>query len=132
MLTLVHETGLKVSERELGRTHIVSVCGRLNRRNSAQLRRLLTRLRRGRAPAVLLDLRRLRAIDSSGVATFLECLGGIWHYGGDFGLFGARPEVAAVFEMFRLEELLPLFPDEVSALRARRSPPCSGPRSRQG
>ncbi len=119
MDTLTHEAGLEICEQEMDRAHIVRLRGRLSRRNSGLLRRLLAKLRRLRTPAVLLDLRELKMIDSSGVATFLECLGGVWFYGGDFGLFGARPEVIAVFEMFRLTGLLPLHPDEESALRAR-------------
>ena len=67
---------------------------------------------------ILVDLRRVNYIDSSGLALFIECLQRIAAYGGKLGIYGLQPSVAHIFEIARLDQVLHVYPDETTALAA--------------
>ena len=67
---------------------------------------------------ILVDLRRVNYIDSSGLALFIECLQRIGAYGGKLGMFGLQPSVAHIFEIARLDQVLHVYPDEATARAA--------------
>ena len=67
---------------------------------------------------ILVDLSRVNYIDSSGLALFIECLQRIGAYGGKLGLFGLQPTVAHIFEIARLDQVLHIYSDEITARAA--------------
>jgi anti-sigma B factor antagonist len=69
-------------------------------------------------PNVVLDLTRLRFVDSSGLGALISCLRLVNARGGDLKLFGMSSDVRAVFELVRMDRVFEIFPTSDDALRA--------------
>jgi len=66
---------VQISTRQSGKATIVDVSGDIDLYNSPEVRKvLLAALREERAPRVIVNLREVRYIDSSGVASLVEGL----------------------------------------------------------
>jgi anti-sigma B factor antagonist len=70
---------------------------------------------------VVLDLARLRFIDSSGLGSMLSCLRQLSQKGGDLKLCGLSKSVRAAFELVRLHRVLDIHATREQALGAFRS-----------
>lgn len=113
---------MKIEERVRDDVRIVAVSGEVDMHHSPALREKLLDLTERRTSAILIDLGGLQYIDSSGVATFVECLQELGRYGGFLGLFGLPREARDVFEIARLDQVFRFFPDEEAALQAAALP----------
>ncbi len=67
---------------------------------------------------VVLDLSRLRFLDSSGLGSFLSCLRKVMAQGGDLKLCGMSQQVRAVFELVRMHRILEIHNSREEAVEA--------------
>ena len=67
---------------------------------------------------LVLDLSRLRFIDSSGLGAFLSCLRRLSAKGGDLKLSGMSKQVRAVFELVRMNRIVEIYGTREEAVRA--------------
>ncbi len=67
---------------------------------------------------VVLDLSRLRFVDSSGLGAFISCLRKLNAKGGDLKLSGMSKQVRAVFELVRMHRVFDIFGSRDDAVRA--------------
>ena len=67
---------------------------------------------------LLLDMTRLRFLDSAGIGALLSCLRQVSAGGGDMKLFGLTKNVRAVFEMTRMHRLFDLYETREEAVAA--------------
>lgn len=72
---------------------------------------------------LVIDLARLRFVDSSGLGALLSCLRQLSAKGGDLKLCGMSKQVRAVFELVRLHRIFDIFATTEEAVRAFRAPP---------
>jgi anti-sigma B factor antagonist len=72
---------------------------------------------------LVIDLARLRFVDSSGLGALLSCLRQLSAKGGDLKLCGMSKQVRAVFELVRLHRIFDIFATPEEAVRAFRAPP---------
>lgn len=70
---------------------------------------------------VVIDLARVRFIDSSGLGAMLSCLRQLRAKGGDLELCGLSKSVRAAFELVRLHRVLDIRPTQAEAIEAFRS-----------
>jgi anti-sigma B factor antagonist len=94
-----------ISVRESAAARIVDLEGDVDLGTSPKLRRTLFALLE-EAPTLALNLRALRYIDSSGIATLIEVLKDAQRLGKEFVLFGMN---AAVQDVFRLTHVNRIF-----------------------
>ena len=69
-------------------------------------------------PQLVIDLSRLRFIDSSGLGAMLSCLRQVSAKGGDLKLCGMSKQVRATFELVRMHRIFEIFPSREEAVRA--------------
>jgi anti-sigma B factor antagonist len=69
----------------------------------------------------VIDLSRLRFVDSSGLGAFISCLRKLNAKGGDLKLCGMSKQVRAVFELVRMHRIFDIFGTREEALRAFQS-----------
>lgn len=69
-------------------------------------------------PRLVLDLGRLRFVDSSGLGAFLSCLRKLNAKGGDLKLAGLAKPVRAIFELVRLHRVFDIYDTTEAAMRA--------------
>lgn len=67
---------------------------------------------------VVIDLSRLRFVDSSGLGALLSCLRQLSAKGGDLKLSGMQKQVRAVFELVRMHRIFDIYGSRDEALRA--------------
>ena len=67
---------------------------------------------------LVLDLSRLRFVDSSGLGAFISCLRKLNAKGGDLKLCGMSKQVRAVFELVRMHRVFDILDAREDAVRA--------------
>ena len=67
---------------------------------------------------LVIDLSRLRFVDSSGLGAILSCLRQVSAKGGDLKLCGMSKQVRATFELVRMHRIFEIFSSREEAVRA--------------
>lgn len=67
---------------------------------------------------LVIDLTRLRFVDSSGLGAMLSCLRHVSAKGGDLKLCGLSRQVRAAFELVRMHRIFDIFTTREEAVRA--------------
>ena len=70
---------------------------------------------------LVIDLSRLRFVDSSGLGAILSCLRQLSSKGGDLKLSGMQKQVRAVFELVRMHRIFDIYGTREEAVRAFQS-----------
>ncbi len=94
---------MKISTRHLDKTTIFDVSGDIDFANSPEMRQsVLREIRESRTARVIVNLRQVRYIDSSGVASLIEGLKASRDLGSRFILIGLSTSAREVLQLSRL------------------------------
>jgi len=104
-----------ISVRESGVAQVVEVEGEVDLGTSPNLRRALFGLL-GKTSKLALNLRELRYIDSSGIATLIEVLKSAQRLKTEFVLFGLSPAVQDAFRLTHVNRVFRIVDTEEQAL----------------
>jgi anti-sigma B factor antagonist len=108
---------LQISARRIDKITIFDVIGDIDLANSPEVRRaLLKELKEARVPRVVMNMSKVRYIDSSGVASLVEGLKASRDVGSRFILFGLSPSAREVLQLSRLLKIFEVYDDEAQAL----------------
>jgi anti-sigma B factor antagonist len=108
---------VEISARRLEQITIFDVTGHIDLANSPQVRKtLLKELRELKTPRVIMNLKGVKYIDSSGVASLVEGLKASRDLGSRFILFGLSPSAREVLQLSRLLKVFEIYDDEEQAL----------------
>ena len=97
----------------------------LDAANAEEFKRDMASLLDGHHKLVL-DLSRLRFVDSSGLGAFISCLRKLNAKGGDLKLCGMSTQVRGVFELVRMQRVFDILATREEAVRAFQQLPLSG------
>jgi anti-sigma B factor antagonist len=89
----------------------------LDASNSGELKRAMAPIL-DRYSKLVIDLGRLRFVDSSGLGAMLSCLRHLTAKGGDLKLCGMSKPVRATFELVRMHRIFDIFATREDAARA--------------
>lgn len=106
---------MTISVRELGGTRIVDLKGDVDLGTSPDLRRTLFELLEV-SQKLAINLRAIRYIDSSGIATLIEALKSAQGLRRDFVLFGLSPAVSDVFHLTHVNRIFRICETEEEAI----------------
>jgi anti-sigma B factor antagonist len=110
---------MEISTRQAGTATIVDVTGDITLYNSPEVRRVILRLlKEERAPRVLVNLTKVKYIDSAGVASLVEGLKVSRDLKSGFALFGLSRTTREVLELTRLIKVFEVYDTEEQALAA--------------
>lgn len=108
---------MQISSREVEKTTILDVSGDIDLANSPAVRKALLReVREKRTPRVVMNLTKVRYIDSSGVASLVEGLKASRDVGSRFILFGLSTTAREVLQLSRLLKIFEVYDNEEQAL----------------
>ncbi len=93
---------MKVTSESHGNGSVFVVEGHLDMGSTSTLRNELRGALKRKSTPLVVDLTDVAFIDSSGLATLIEALQSVSHYGGRMCLCGLRPEVKRLFELAHL------------------------------
>lgn len=108
---------MKIAARHLDKMTVFDVSGDIDLANSPELRKaLLKELRELRTPRVILNMKAVRYIDSSGVASLVEGLKASRDVGARFILFGLNATVREVLQLSKLVRIFEIYETEEQAV----------------
>jgi anti-sigma B factor antagonist len=109
---------LQILARRTDKITIFDVTGDIDLANSPEVRKaLLKELKETKTPRVVMNLTKVRYIDSSGVASLVEGLKASRDSGSRFILYGLSPSAREVLQLSRLLKIFEVYEDEESALK---------------
>src|SRR5260370_38822418 len=117
VLDYLKEGSVQISARHSDNTTIFDVTGDIDLANSPEVRTtLLRQVRATRTPRVVMNLSKVRYIDSSGVASLVEGLKASRDLGLRFILFGLSQTAREVLQLSRLIKIFEVYDNEDQAL----------------
>jgi anti-sigma B factor antagonist len=109
---------MNLSTRQVGNATIVDVVGDITLYNSPEVRKLLLSLMKEQhAPRVIVNLQKVKYIDSAGVASLVEALKTSRDLKTGFALYGLSRTTREVLELTKLIKVFEVYDDEPSALQ---------------
>ena len=109
---------MEIGIREKDSVKIVDLKGEVDLYNSPSLRTEFSSLLKKKEKAILINLKQVNYIDSSGLATFVELLQKMSVYGGKLKLSGLGRSIRNVFEVSRLDGVFSILDSETDALKS--------------
>jgi len=108
---------VQIAARHLDKITIFDITGDIDLATSPELRKALLReLRELRMPRVVLNLKSVRYIDSSGVASLVEGLKASRDIGSRLVLFGLNRTVREVLQLSKLVKIFEIYEDEAQSV----------------
>ena len=109
---------MEIATDKIGNVAVVLVpVEELDASNAGELKRDIAPILETNSQLVI-DLSRLRFIDSSGLGAMLSCLRQVSAKGGDLKLCGMSKQVRATFELVRMHRIFDIFSIREEAVRA--------------
>jgi len=108
---------LEINTEKVDQKVFVHIEGEVDLYSSPQVRKKIFDLVKNKVPVILINLEKVKYMDSSGVATLIEGLQQCNKYNGRFALFGLQDNVREVFELTRLDKIFEIHSDRESALK---------------
>ncbi len=96
---------MEVKQSDNDDTSELRVTGELDMHSSPELREVLRTLVQRKVPHIVVNLEAVSYIDSSGLATLVECMQGTNRYKGRLQLVGVNANIWPVFELARLDKV---------------------------
>jgi anti-sigma B factor antagonist len=110
---------VQIVARNSGGGVIFDISGDIDLANSPTMRKtLLGEIKDKHTAKVFLNLRNVRYIDSSGIASLVEGLKASRDNGARMILYGLSPSVREVLELSRLQKIFEIYDSEEQALRS--------------
>lgn len=103
---------MQISVKSLGRTATARLAGEFDLTAAQEVREQLDGLIDSGTSRLVVDLRRVSFLDSSGLGVLLARYRRISERGGEMFLVGAQGGVRAVLEMSGVRQVMPLLADE--------------------
>jgi anti-sigma B factor antagonist len=108
---------VQISARQSGAGVILDISGDIDLANSPAMRKtLLGEIKDKHTPKVFLNLKNVRYIDSSGIASLVEGLKASRDNGARMILYGLNASVKEVMELSRLQKIFEIYDTEEQAL----------------
>mgnify|MGYP001594051840 CR=1 FL=1 len=107
---------MKISSKESNQITVLEINGEIDFHSSRELRGKFQEVLDKKCSKLLVNLKKVSYIDSSGLATFVEALQRMKRGGGRLVLAGLAPAVRGVFEIAKLDSIFDLSDSEEKAL----------------
>lgn len=108
---------MEIEQRKTSSGTVVRPSGDVDLHNSSELRSTLHDLVETKTKRIVVDLGKVGYMDSSGLATLIECLQGLRGYSGELRLANVPEKVRAVFALAQLEKLFKIYESAEEALK---------------
>jgi len=112
----VIEGNVALARRPAGTAEVVSLSGTLDAWSEPEARAALKEILGEGRTRLVLDLSKVRRIDSSGLSALISVLKSARSAQGDVVLLSPSPAVVSVLRLTRLDQILEAFDDEAAAL----------------
>lgn len=98
---------IEITER--GNSRILHISGEVDMYSSPILRDKIMSLIKKKIPIILIDLKEVSYMDSSGIATFVEGLKSLRAYNGRMKFYNIPREIMEIFRFARLDNIFEIY-----------------------
>ena len=109
---------MEISHEVMDDAAVVNHAGEVDMQSSPDVRAVLISLTQGETARIIVNMKDVDYIDSSGLATLVECLQNARKYGGHLRLAGLSPNVRDIFELAKLHKIFDIYEGVQEALSA--------------
>jgi len=109
---------VEIQQEPLGPNTAVRVRGTVNMENSPKLRNVLKKLADGKTPGVIVSFEGAQGVDTSGLATLVECSQNMQAYGGRLLVAALNSHLADAYSLVDIEGAFAIFDTEGDAAEA--------------
>ena len=96
---------MDIKTNEAGKKATVTITGTITFKNSNELRTVLVELNKKKIKEIHIDMQGVDYLDSSAIATFIECLKSTKTYGGNLILSNLNETCKDIFMIARLDKI---------------------------
>lgn len=108
---------MQIAARQFQGWTILDLSGDIDLSHSPEMRKvLMVEIKEKKIPKLYLNLKNVRYIDSSGIASLVEGLKASRDHGSRLILFGLNTTVREVMQLSRLQKIFEIYEDEEQAL----------------
>lgn len=100
---------LEIRSEKQEKAHVVTPIGEVDMNTSGSLRKVLQKIVKAKEPFIVIDLNQVEYIDSSGLATIIECFQQIGQYSGKLKLVVNQQNILDVFKLARLDQIFDMY-----------------------
>lgn len=109
---------MQVKTEDKGDVRICYVNGEIDINTSPQIKKIFDKIISEKKEKILINLKDVTYVDSSGLATLVEMLKNVRSYGGKLKLSNLSSKIRSLFEITKLEKLFEIIGDEEEALKS--------------
>lgn len=114
---------MQCTEKQGNGAIILNLAGEIDLQHSPELRKILQEKIKAKCAALVIDFSGVEYIDSSGLATLVEYRRDSQKFAGQFSLANLTTRVRTIFELVRLNEIIPIHATLDDALAAVKPKP---------
>lgn len=103
---------MQVKQEEKNGVSVCNVIGEIDINTAPQIKKTLDKLIGAKKQNIVINLKDVSYVDSSGLATLVEVLKGMRAYGGKLKLTNLSTKIKNLFEITKLEKLFDIEPEE--------------------
>ena len=109
---------MQVKQEDKNGVMICQVSGEIDINSAPQMKKIFDKLVNEKKEKLIINLKDVSYVDSSGLATMVEILKGLRSYGGKLKLSNLSTKVKNLFEITKLEKLFDIAQEEEEAIKA--------------
>lgn len=109
---------MQITNVEKNGVLVCCVSGEIDINTSPQVKKIFDRIIASKKEKIVINLKEVAYIDSSGLATLVEILKGLRVYGGKLKISNLSQKVKSLFEITKLEKLFDITMEEEEAVRS--------------
>ena len=109
---------MKINIDTIQGVEVIKPIGDVDMATSPDIREHFLRMLKKSPAVIVIDMSEVNYIDSSGVATFVECLQGLIKHNGVLRISNLKENVLDVFKLARLDTIFELYKTLEDALKA--------------
>ncbi len=112
------EVKMQINIEQKDDISIYRVAGDVDINTSPEIKGSLDKAIKEKRDKIVINLKEVSYVDSSGLATFVEILKNLRIYGGKLKLTNLSPKVKGLFEITRLDKLFDIVDEEEEAINS--------------
>lgn len=109
---------MEIQTTDIDNGQLITPMGDIDMNTSVELRKTLQKCIKQKTGEIVVTLQKVNYIDSSGLATLIECLQESQKYGGKLKLVVEKQQILDVFKLARLDSVFKIYPNQEAAISA--------------
>lgn len=109
---------MEIGEEKIGDIVVLKLKGRLDASSAKTMKDKVNALTKDNQKSLVVDMKEVDFIDSTGLGTLVACLRSVNKLGGDIKIASLQDQVRAILELTRLHHIFGIYNDSAAAAQS--------------